>query len=134
MVSARQIAEAAAEVRSAFVRRRVDRALLARLYEAYRPTPDIESFVARALCMFPNLCCGLASVALGERLLEAIITRGSYAGARHTFVLAHGLVVDVTADQFGGPPVYVGPPVWPWEAPGPVTWPGPSPASGNGRR
>jgi len=111
----RTLARVAAEVRSAFVRRQVDRALLARLYEAYQPIPDVESFVARALCMFPNLCCGLASVALRERLPEATITRGAYAGARHTFVLARGLVVDVTADQFGGPPVYVGPPVWPWE-------------------
>jgi hypothetical protein len=41
--------------------------------------------------------------------------RGTYSGYSHTFLLLGGNVVDITADQFDGPPVYVGPLTQPWE-------------------
>ncbi len=88
---------------------RVDRGLLARLYHGYQPIPEVRRFVERGLGMFPKLCCGLASVYLRHRLAEGVVHCGSYAGQPHTVLVVRGWVVDVTADQFGGPGVYVGP-------------------------
>lgn len=49
-----------------------------------------------------------------HRLSEGEIRNGSYAGHGHTFLVIEGVVVDITADQFDGPDVYVGPLVAPW--------------------
>ncbi len=106
----------ALEAREAFRARRCDATLLARLYEHYNPVPRTELFVERALDMFPSLCCGLASVYLQYRLGEGTVTRGSFRNEQHTFLLTRGCVVDITADQFGGPEVYVGLLAAPWHA------------------
>ena len=39
---------------------------------------------------------------------------GSYEGQKHTFLMLDNLVLDITADQFGGPALYVGSLVSPW--------------------
>lgn len=93
----------------------VDRSLLCRLYGAYASVPDLEAFVDAALRMFPRLCCGLASAVLRHRLGHGAVIRGAFAGEAHTVLLLdHDTIVDVTADQYGGPAVYLGPVRPPW--------------------
>ncbi len=106
--------ERVAQVRQAFCRRECDPQLLARLYLLYNPVPDVERFVARALRTFPKYCCGLASVYLRHALGEGVVTCGLYGGDPHSFLLRHDGIIDITADQFGGPEVYVGPLRLPW--------------------
>jgi hypothetical protein len=92
----------------------MDRDLLVDLYHAYNPAvSDAERYVEVALEMFPLGNCGLATVLL-QHYLGGEIVNGSYDGRAHTFLLLYGLVVDITADQFGGPEVYVGPLQAPW--------------------
>jgi hypothetical protein len=105
---------AAIDAREQLSRRRVDPELLARLYYAYNRIPDVDAFVESGLRMFPRLCCGLASSYLRGRLGEGVVCRGSYGGQRHSYLLVRGSVLDITADQFGGPEVYHGPLVSPW--------------------
>ncbi|MBI5532814.1 MAG: hypothetical protein HY898_08880 [Deltaproteobacteria bacterium] len=102
-------------MRSEFERRAVSRDLLARLYMAYCPIPDIDGFVERAGQLFPRLNCGLCSVYLAHVLGAGTAARGRYGGVNHTFLSLGGDgIVDITADQFGGPRVYVGPLRQPW--------------------
>jgi hypothetical protein len=107
-------AEVAVETREQLTGRTCDPALLARLYSLYNPLADAEAFVARALDMFPRLCCGLASVYLRHCLGEGTVAYGSYEGERHTFLATRGCILDITADQFGGPEIYVGRLGLPW--------------------
>jgi hypothetical protein len=106
--------QVAADVRLEFEQARVDRERLARLYSAYNPIRDIALFVERALGLYPHLCCGLASLYLRQRLGNGVVHCGSYGGTQHTFLVAHGLLLDITCDQFGGPRIYVGPVAPPW--------------------
>jgi hypothetical protein len=84
--------------------------LLKRLYGAYNPsTGKIHSFVACARKLFPHLNCGVASVYLQHVLGMGSVVTGAFAGHLHSFLLYHhNLVIDITADQFGGPRLYVG--------------------------
>ncbi len=106
----------AAAVREELEFRRVDFGLLTRLYGRYNPIPDGEAFVERAMSMFPRLCCGLASVYLQHRLGLGLVHRGSYRREAHTYLVAEGRLLDITADQFGGPRIYVGAVVPPWHS------------------
>jgi hypothetical protein len=110
-----RLLDAAMDARRAFAQRECDRLLLADLYQVYCPVPQIDLFVSRALEMFPRLCCGLASAFLRHRLGGGVVTRGSYEGEPHTFLVDGDAIVDVTADQFGGPAVYVGRCQPPWQ-------------------
>jgi hypothetical protein len=101
-------------VRRALSSRECDPVVLARLYQRYNPVPDVEAFVGHALRIFPRLCCGLASVYLRHCLKEGVVTCGSYGDEPHSFLLRRDGIVDITADQFGGPEVYVGPLKAPW--------------------
>jgi hypothetical protein len=113
--SGRSLSVAAAEIRRELVSRQVNAKRLAQLYRRYQRVPDVMRFVERALDMFPRLCCGLASVYLQHRLGEGVVVRGLYGSVPHTFLLVRGrVVIDVTADQFGGPAVYVGLLAAPW--------------------
>lgn len=86
------------------------------LYCQYSPIQDLCVFFSRAKHLFPRLNCGISSVYLKHRLGIGEIIRGAYQGQGHTFLLLDGkTVVDITADQFGGPPVYVGPLCFPWD-------------------
>ncbi|MDD2785588.1 MAG: hypothetical protein PHS79_01690 [Patescibacteria group bacterium] len=106
---------AATQVREAFETWIVSLDLLANLYSGYNPDVDAQRFVEDALKIFPKLNCGLASVYLQKVLGGGEIVRGAYGVNAHTFlVLDENVVVDITADQYGGPKVYVGELKFPW--------------------
>ena len=65
---------------------------------------------------FPEGNCAVATAYLGELIPESKIVYGYYEDRSHFFLLLDPVaVVDITADQFGGPKVYVGPLETPWQ-------------------
>ena len=103
------------EIRKGFERKEIDSTILKELYQIYNPLKDIDSFVTNAMEMFPRLNCGLATLLLRKRLKNGIVINVKYAGENHTFLLLEGnIVVDITADQYNGPKVYVGAIKDPW--------------------
>lgn len=78
----------------------------------------LEDFFRKAKAQFPKRNCGIATVALYDRLGIGEIAKGSsYQGIAHTMLTIggdRGIMVDITADQFGGPKVYVGQIRDPW--------------------
>ena len=96
------------KARHEFETQTVDYELLARLYQEYNPVPGIKNFIERSKRTFPEGNCGLASLYLKYRLGGRVV-RGSYGPEQHTFLLLDDTVIDITADQFGGPKVYIGP-------------------------
>lgn len=104
------IGSIAREVRRKFERKEIPPEELEQLYFDYNSIKDIKTFIRRALESFPRGNCGLASVYLQRLFPEAEVVRGRYEEQPHTFlVLRENTVIDITADQFGGPEVYVGP-------------------------
>lgn len=104
-----------AQTRHLFEQRRIDPSLLAHLYQRYHPLTDIKHFIAHSQVLFPKLNCGIASLYLQYLLQEGKAIRGSYKGYAHTYLrLKENTIVDITADQFGGPPVYIGSPLFSW--------------------
>ncbi len=102
-------------VRERFEARDLDRDLLARLYGDYADVGDVKQFVNQALEMFPRLSCGVASVYLRYELGKGAIVQGGYGLHDHTFLrLDDGTLIDITADQYGGPRTYVGKLLPPW--------------------
>ena len=95
----------------------VTESLLRTLYLEYHAIPEPDLFFSRAKELFPSLNCGIASVYLKHCFGAGQIVQGSYAGLGHTFLVLDDVIVDITADQFGGPPVYVGPLISPWSPP-----------------
>ena len=111
-----EIRRAALEARERFESGKIDKNKLARLYHEYNPISDTKTFVRRSRRLFPSLNCGLASLYLRDNLRVGEVVRGKYHGENHTFLLIDDeVVVDITADQYGGPEVYVGPLKKPWE-------------------
>lgn len=115
------IQKAAVKARKQFEDRKVDSRVLEKLYATYNPNVgDVALFVQRACELFPQLNCGLASVYLREILNLGTVTQGKYLDQNHTFLLIDEeepekfTVADITSDQYGGPPVYVGPLQIPW--------------------
>ncbi len=104
----------ATKVRQLFQNRLIARPLLRRLYLSYNPEVEIETFLEHAEILFPKLNCGLTVVYLQYTLGEGNIRNGSYKGQGHTFLIVENTVMDITADQFGGPQVYAGPLILPW--------------------
>jgi len=94
--------------RETFEDKNIDKNLLAKLYSAYTNVPDIESFIDKSTDMFPKLSCGVATVYLKNALKDGEIIKGRYGNNDHTFLLVDNQIVDITADQYGGPRVYVG--------------------------
>lgn len=89
--------------------------VLKQLYQQYNKLDNIDTFVQHAKEMFPRLNCGLAAVWLRKQIKNSRIVNGKYAGNNHTFLLAPKLIiVDITADQYNGPKVYVGRIRMPW--------------------
>lgn len=103
----------AGRIRMGFEQRMIPREKLSRLYQAYNPVTDIGDFIARAEESFPKFNCGLASVWLMDALGGKVVC-GGYGKHNHSFLLLDGCVVDITADQYGGPKVYVGELEEPW--------------------
>ena len=87
--------------------------LLLELYRDYADVGDTLMFIHKAKEIFPNGNCGLASLYLKKELGGEIV-QGKYGEHNHTFLLHKDMVIDITADQFGGPKVYVGPLRSPW--------------------
>lgn len=87
---------------------------LKNIYKQYNSVPNIRSFVARAKRIFPKLNCGLASAYLKSKLKKGNVVQGRYRNHPHTFLKIESLIIDITADQYGGPKVYVGPLRKPW--------------------
>ena len=103
-------------VRRQFETRKTDKALLKILYLSWQHVPDIDSFLCEAENLFPSLNCGLASVFLKYYLGEGEITHGYYKETPHSFlwICSKDVIIDITADQFSGSPVYVGAYHYPW--------------------
>ncbi len=111
----------AVAIRRDFERRLIEPGLLEKIYTVYNPAlTNPESFLATATQLFPALNCGLASVYLQTVLGKGEIIHGTYKSEGHTFLAIKNLIIDITADQFGGPKVYVGTLRWPWQKPGPM--------------
>ncbi len=91
----------------------VNQELLLGLYRDYADVGDTLKFINKAKEIFPNGNCGLASLYLKENLGGEVV-QGKYGEHNHTFLLVDETVIDITADQFGGPKVYVGPLRLPW--------------------
>lgn len=102
------------EVRAAFEAGSHDDCIAAAAYRAYTSMADIELFLRRARALFPALNCGLCSAYLRSVLGRGSIVRTTYNGHPHTVLAIDSVIVDITADQFGGPPIYVGAamPLW----------------------
>lgn len=96
-----------------FEKRNVPEEQLSQLYCEYHRIENLVAFIQRARELFPTGNCGLASIFLRKELGGEVV-RGSYAGIPHTFLLVNRNVVDITADQYGGPRVYIGPLTQPW--------------------
>lgn len=103
------------DVRRAFERGEFDAAIARQAYLAYAPDIDVDLFLRRSQKLFPALNCGLCSTYLNAVLGRGTVRRGHYRAERHTVLMVEAWVVDITADQFGGPPVYVGPLRRPWQ-------------------
>ena len=89
--------------------------LLSKLYQQYKHLDDIELFIERSISLFPNLNCGIASVYIQHVLGRGKVVKGKYYLNNHTFLLFEDQsIIDITADQYGGPTVYVGPIKLPW--------------------
>lgn len=115
MITATRLQAATETVRERFEATNLDGEFLAKLYGAYADVGDVKRFVDQALKMFPRLSCGIASVYLQHELGEGTIIQGKYGSHDHTFLrLDDGTIVDITADQYGGPKTYVGELRPPW--------------------
>lgn len=91
----------------------INRKQLIELYREYTDVGDTGQFVNKAKDIFPHGNCGLTSLYLKTELGGEVI-QGKYGEHDHTFLFVDDAVVDITADQFGGPKVYVGPLQSPW--------------------
>ncbi len=111
----KKIAQAA---RKEFENNKIPSNKLKRLYLAYNKITNIRKFLSQAKKLFPKLNCGLATVYLRHRLGYGKIIKGKYKNNKHTFLLLtnkqNKLIVDITADQYHGPKVYVGRIKKPW--------------------
>jgi hypothetical protein len=111
MVTTTSIKEIALNAREEFENRKVDKIL----YGRYAKIHNLKDFLKKAQGMFPKLNCGLTCVYLQRNLGEGEIVNGKYGMENHTFLLLNKkTVVDITADQYGGPKVYCGPLKYPW--------------------
>src|SRR6476620_2711849 len=117
----KRLEKPASAIREQFERDAIPLLTLAWLYNSYNPLLEITRFILTARAMFPRLNCGLASPYLRDVLQKGEVVHGTYKGNGHTFLLIDGLheqwIIDITADQFGGPKVYVGPLKSPWSMP-----------------
>ena len=100
------IKKTAYKIREQFETGAINQELLVQLYRDYADVGNTVSFVNKAKDIFPRGNCGLASLYL-KRELGGEVVHGEYGKHKHTFLIIDGTVVDITADQFGGPKVYV---------------------------
>ena len=110
-----ELKEIAEKARRSFEEKEIEPSLLEKLYSKYNPIQDISLFIQRAREAFPSSNCGIASLYLRHILEEGEVVRGEYAGNNHTFLMIGSKVIDITADQYHGPKVYVGTLKAPWK-------------------
>lgn len=117
MLETSRIMSVAAIARQELASNAVDRELLKDLCLPYASSfgGNVDHFLDRVQPQFPRGNCGLASIYLKHRLGEGEIKNGRYRGLAHVVLQVSGLVTDITADQFGGPKIYVGTLKDPWE-------------------
>lgn len=89
-------------------------------------TPIADEKMSTFLKSFPRDCCDVATILLIDRVGEGEFVPGVfYSRPRvfkgHAFLQLGGVIADITADQFGGPRVYVGDLVLPWSIK-PYSW------------
>lgn len=102
-------------IREEFETHSISLTKLATLYAGYAKVGDTRLFISRSQACFPNLNCGIATLYLQDKLGFGKIIQGSYKGIAHTFLkLPDATIMDITADQFGGPKMYHGPLTFPW--------------------
>jgi len=104
----------AQKAREDFLSKRIDKETLKKDYFIYNPITNIDEFIEKAKHLFPKLNCGLTTAYLREIIGKGEIIKGKYKQNNHTFLLVDKIVVDITADQYDGPEVYVGKLDKPW--------------------
>lgn len=106
----------AARIRSDLQHSCINIEKLAVWYHAYNSTiKNPKEFVVTAVRQFPKLACGVAAVYMSHIVARGRPHYGFYGKNPHTFLLlGDGSIIDITADQYGGPPVYFGPLRQPW--------------------
>src|SRR3989338_867482 len=118
MLQLNEIKKIAYSARKEFETDKIPINKLKKLYLAYNNMPKIRKFLLQARKLYPKLNCGLATVYLKYRFGFGKIIKGKYKNHNHTFLLLTNkqdkLIVDITADQYAGPKVYVGRIKNPW--------------------
>ena len=102
------------KIRKDFEKRKISDNSLKKLYFKYNNIGNINLFLKRARKLFPYLNCGIASVYL-QNIFGGEIIQGKYKGNSHTFLKLNNKIIDITADQYGGPKVYAGELRKPWK-------------------
>lgn len=108
------LADRVLEIRQEFENRSISDSILADLYAKYSDIEDTGLFVRKAKEMFPRGNCGLASLYLKKILGMGKLIQGKYGSEPHTYLSIGEDIIDITADQYGGPKVYIGPLIAPW--------------------
>ena len=120
MIRTSEIKDVAERVREIFekkkLRPRSREVIKRRLSRLPLEESRIDEMINKAVEQFPREACIIASLYLNIRLRHrGLIVIGSYQEKPHTYIVLDGVIVDITADQFGGPRVYVGPIKEPWD-------------------
>lgn len=109
-----EIADIAIEARLEFIHKTINQRLLSALYRYHFPINPIHPHLPRLLQEFPNNGAQLATTYL-QYIFGGEITKGQYERHNHYFLtLPRNVIVDITADQFGGPEIFVGKIRPPW--------------------
>ncbi len=111
-----EILNIVSQTRNAFEDGSIDSSLLKARFGIWYPgVANIQEYIDGARDDFPNGCCSMASAYLREEIGAGQIKYGRYNGYGHTVLkLSKFEIVDITADQFGGPDVYYGSLEHPW--------------------
>ncbi len=110
-----EIAEMAVDTRLELINRSVDMRLLAILHKQHFPLHQIRDILPQILQDFPQNNSTIATSYL-QFIMGGDVTRGQYEHHPHFYLtLPRNVIVDITADQFGGPEVFVGKIRSPWQ-------------------
>lgn len=111
-----EILEIATATRRSFEDGSLDYELLAERFQQWFPKNNDPKYYAELTkTEFPAGCCGPASAYLRSEIGKGDITYGSYQNMGHLVLkISKKEIVDITADQFGGPAIYVGSLQYPW--------------------